>query len=171
MVVTFRVLRPRRPPYAQEVMNQVAAEADRVAQEIKQEYEGTVKTWDEKPEFTITRDIDQDFVRVTVGATGPNAQLYAGVDKGTGRHLILPHGEYPLTFRSGYHRKTHVGSMESVPGGWRTGRWVRRGAVIHPGTKARGFTKRLAEKYQPGFAHRIYNAIRRGLRQANARSR
>jgi len=172
VVVTFRPLRPRVPPYHRVVMEEVKKEAIKVSWEIKKDYEQTVKTWSKPPKFKAFITVSETKAQSRV-ATEDKVYIY--VDLGTKPHTIVGSQlviggsafvEGMLQWREGYKRKTQKRVLTSTSGGPATGRWRRKHQVSHPGIKAREFTAMLTEKYGKEYPRRIYNAVRRGLRRA-----
>jgi len=90
------------------------------------------------------------------------SQVWAYVDQGTRPHIIRPRRRRRLVFRAGYRAKTRPGSIVSGAGG-PFGPIVVARQVLHPGTKARGFTQRLRAKWNKKWPHMLQRAIAEAL--------
>lgn len=125
------------------------------------EYNKTVKTWDNPPDFEALMEIDATGPTLVVGPTG-NAdavQHYEWVDKGTKRHWIAPRRAKALRFRSKYKSKTVpnvIGSRAGRSSGktvFSKGHWVS-------GIEARNFDKIISKTMQPRFKKRMEQAMK-----------
>lgn len=127
-----------------------------IAEEAKRDFEATVSTWDNKPEFVID-------VRPRSYAIITDDEVYGFVDKGTKPHKI-PVGELGfLAFRGSYQAKTSPRVIQSRSGG-ASGSYVYTTKTIdHPGTEAREFTKTINNKWQGQVANRMRQALKGGL--------
>lgn len=128
----------------------------KAAGELLADFEKTVSTWDEKPRFRVR--VGRDAVSVYTD----NA-IWRFVDQGTRPHTIRPRRASVLAFPGGYAAKTRVGSIIARAGGPSGDtRFARE--VQHPGTKARGFSRRLRAKWKDKWPAMVQQAIREALR-------
>lgn len=131
--------------------------AGQTARDIKKDFEKTVKTWDNKPKFEIIVAVGPKSIDIFIGT---DDEVYGYVDKGTKEHIIQP--KKPggtLAFQSQYKPKTIPNMIGSRSGGssgeTRFAKWV-----IHPGTKARNFSKIIKKKWARIYKRRIEKALR-----------
>ena len=127
--------------------------------QIKKDFEGTVKTWDHKPEFEVTptnlRTATQWIRKAEVEVTTDD-EIYGFVDRGTKPHVIMA-GIYTGKSKKKSLAFPSVWAPKSKPGNLR----ARRGfkgkvdtfvpSVHHPGTEARGSTKMIAKNRKGWF--------------------
>ena len=119
---------------------EIAGEAQKLAKEIKKDFEGTTKTWKTKVVFEELYEIGPNDVTIFVGTDN---EIYGFVDKGKRPHRIEPKGNYPLAFRSGYTGpKTKPGSLRSVNRGKATAPIFLQRVSIIQGQRHVGFLTR-----------------------------
>lgn len=151
-------IRPKvLPVLASKVEAAIKAASQRAAAELVADHEKTVSTWETKPRFTVKVSAREIEVRT-------DDEIWAYVDRGTKPHVIRP--KRPggmLRFRSGYAAKTRPGSIISGPGG-ASGPVVWAKEVQHPGTKARGFSRRLQAKWKEKYPRDMQKAINEAVR-------
>ena len=129
-------------------------------------HEIVVANWKNKPNFQTRKYIRPDKISMTVFPTGDNADIYTYVDQGTKPHPIRPVRAKMLRFRTGYQPKTLARPARTVAGGGTTtGPEVRAMLVKHPGSKAREFSRTIAEDIRPDFEKIIEQTFRRVSRQ------
>lgn len=136
------------------------------AKDIITEYNKTVRTWRNKPEFTQAISLAGGDAAVLVTPDGPNRKQFEYVDLGTVPHIIRPVRATILRFRTGYSAKTSPGVIGSTGGG-ASGDVVYRPQVFHPGTEARRFSEIIQQRRKDKFRERILGAMRRGMEKAN----
>lgn len=112
----------------------------------------TVQTWTHKPQFTIERSGEYERIIAT------SDEIYGYVDLGTRPHTIRARNAAQLRFQSGYKAKTSPNVIASRPGG-KFGPTVYAREVKHPGTKARGFSKAIARKWNREWPRNLQRAI------------
>jgi hypothetical protein len=126
------------------------------AEGVKKDFESSTATWQHKPIFTIEPH-GSDFV---VGTTD---EIYGYVDAGTRPHVIVARRARVLRFAPGGSPKTTPGRVTASGGSKGSGAvFVKR--VNHPGTKARLFTKQIAERWRRGTAPFIRQALEEHFR-------
>ncbi len=120
----------------------IAGALERAAREIRQEldarYRVTYASWLHRPTVNVDVHVHPQRLDIVVETD----QLYRYVDLGTRPHVILPRHAPMLHFLSDYQPKTVPGVLGSGSGG-AYGEDVFARRVHHPGTEARGFTKRI----------------------------
>lgn len=126
------------------------------AEAVKADFEKTTQGWKHEVEFTIEEAGDYDLIVST------DDQIWSWTDEGTDPHTIAPRHAKRLRFATGGAPKTRVGSIISGAGA-RGSTVVFRGAVRHPGTKARDFSGQIAKKWRRGVAPFIRAAIEEAL--------
>lgn len=126
------------------------------AEAVKKDFDLTTQGWNHDVEFTIEEAGDYDLTVST------DDEIWGWVDEGTDPHIIMPKKAKRLRFATGGTPKTRVGSIISGAGA-RGSTVVFRGAVRHPGTKARDFSGQIAKKWRRGVAPFIRAAIEEAL--------
>lgn len=125
--------------------------------DIRQDFDKTTRTWEDKPRFTITRNLNsrEGFLRVWVWT---EHQHFIWVNEGTRAHYVPKFGKATMAFRK-YKAKTRVRVIESGAGGRFGPTIVRTGRWKVSGIKAREFDKVLKKKWQPQFEDRMIKAM------------
>lgn len=115
----------------------------------------TTDTWTHK----ITVDVKErsDGYSLTV-----NDDVWNMLDKGTRAHRIVARRAKRLRFFGGYRAKTRPGFIGSQAGG-SSGGVVFRQAVMHPGTKARSWSKLIGAKYRAQLQTFISKRIKEAM--------
>lgn len=114
-----------------------------LAMDIKADFQVTTQTWSDRPVFKIKKD----GIETTLIFT--DSLIYFWLNDGTRSNYPItpkrPGGS--LRFNSKYKSKTRPNNIGSRPGGSSPPvRYAKR--VIHPGIKARKFSKAIAKKWQ-----------------------
>lgn len=130
--------------------------------DVQRRYIEVVRNWSRKPSFTVTLDVQQTFMSVTVRARGPRARIFRWVDQGTrGPYIIrAKNPSKPLRFQVGGQPKTLPGARANVGTGAKSGAWVSKIQIIHPGIRKRGFTDDIIQSVRPEFLGRIASAYK-----------
>ncbi|MCP4540589.1 MAG: hypothetical protein GY832_25920 [Chloroflexi bacterium] len=147
--LTFVPITPK-PLNAKAMEDAMLKELGVIGEAIRRDFEKTTKSWKRKPPFEVL--VESGPPATVLVAT--DDKIYDYVDRGTEAHVILPKKAKALRFQSGYKAKTTPGVIGSSAGG-PFGATVFSKGVIHPGTKARGFSKEIAKKWQPKFKTRM----------------
>ena len=145
------------PQQASKVEAAIRAASQRAAAELVADHEKTVSTWSTKPRFTVKVSASEIEVRT-------DSPIWRYVDQGTKPHVIRP--KRPggmLRFSTGYQAKTRPGSIIAGSGG-ASGPVAWAKEVQHPGTKARGFSRRLRAKWKEKYPRDMQRAISEALR-------
>lgn len=129
--------------------------------EMQAAYLRTVRNWRHKPGFEVVLTFDQKRYSVVVRPAGRNRTIYIYVDAGTRPHTITATPGKVLRFQTGHQPKTLPGARANVGSGARSGPWVSKRVVNHPGTRARGFSRKIAADFQAGFGDRVRESYRR----------
>lgn len=159
-MITLTPIKPRATATTLRAVEGAIRQAyQEAAEQLLQDYAGTYATWDHKPKPRL---------RVSRGGVAVEIpdRIWTFVDKGTRPHRIEPRRATRLAFPSAYAAKTRPGSIKSGPGG-PSGSTVilppGRG-VNHPGTKARGFTRRLKAKWKTKWPSMVQHAIHKAVK-------
>lgn len=133
---------------------------------IKHEYEKTVATWKQKPEFRrLSVSLRGGLAVIAVG-TGD--VVYKFVDEGTTAHKIVPKNRPFLAYQTVFVPKTKPNVIASNAGG-KSGPWTRRKEVWHPGNAPRNFSNIIQKNRAAPFEKAMQAAMKRGADKANAR--
>lgn len=125
------------------------------AEAAKADLESTAKTWQHA--ITITIKERSDGYSLTV-----EDDVWNMLDHGTRAHRIVARRAKRLRFAGGYSAKTRPGFIGSQSGG-ASGGVVFRQSVMHPGTKARGWSKLIGAKYRAQLKTFIQKRIREAM--------
>lgn len=120
-----------------------------LADEIKADFEETVRTWEQKPEFKVTAS--KSLFKIKIKVETPD-EVYMWVSKGTEPHIIEAVNAETLAFRYGdYGPKT---SPDRIPAeqGHDRGDMIYPRRVRHPGIEPRNFDEQIREKWEGLFA-------------------
>lgn len=159
LMIRFSVLRPK-PIKDRDMTSALVEGMDKFAKEILKDYERTVRTWNHQVKFISDMEIRK---RSIVVHTGTQDDIWNWVDRGTRRHPIFPKRKKWLRFQPKYRRKTRVNVIGSWPGG-PSGPFVFAGSVMHPGTKARNFTKVLLKRWKPKLTQMMKKQMKKAVR-------
>ena len=134
---------------------------------FKRTQETVVQSWKIDVGFKTQAVVIPNLIEVSILATGQDAAIYFYIDRGTGTYgpkgqpyVILPKGDYPLRFQTGYAPRTSPIGKFGGPG-QAFGPWVSKHSVIHPGIKAREFSKSTAQNIRRIYINNLKDAIKR----------
>ena len=155
--VQIKVIKPQR--FKDEAFKRaMEAAAKEAAKAMEADFDKTVATWDNKPDFEKIVSVDPN-VEILVGT---DDEIYGYVNDGTRPHPIFPVRAKALSFQWGgkgsYKAKTKPRVIGSTPGG-PSGPRVSRPYVQHPGTKARKFDETIEKKWRAPFKRRMEKAM------------
>jgi hypothetical protein len=119
------------------------------------DFESTVQTWSTQATFTA-KPIANGYL------VGTKNDIWAMLDKGTKAHDIVA-TKIALRFPGGFRAKTRPGFIGSSSGGT-SGGAVFRKKIHHPGTKARGWSKLIAKKWQSRIGLLVQKRISEAIR-------
>lgn len=155
--LSLHAITPKSLTSSKEYAKAIKQAVMKSARLVERDYESTVRTWSSKnkPKFdVITAELDGDYL-VTAGT---DSLLCMWVDEGTKPHIIRPRRSRFLRFRVGGRAKTTpnvIGSQAGSQGdSWRTADFV-----LHPGTRARNFTKKIKERRQKTVEQEISQSV------------
>lgn len=146
------------------------AELEAAIIEGKTYHENAVRTWVNKPKWIVRADRSSNQLRALLEVAGENRDIWQWVDKGTGQYgnSGSPYWIFPrrpggrLLFQAGYDPKTRPVAKANVGSGTSSGPTVSSTGVLHPGIKAREFSKTYREKILfPSLKPRIVKRVRR----------
>lgn len=144
------------PQQASKVEAAIRAQSQRSAAELVADLQRTASTWEHQPKFTVKVSAREIEART-------DDKIWGYVDQGTRPHVIRPKRAKMLRFATGYAAKTRPGSIISGNGG-ASGSVAWANEVRHPGTKARGFSRRLRAKYKEKYPRDMQRAISEAVR-------
>jgi hypothetical protein len=122
------------------------------AQAAVLDFESTFATWNHQPDVTVKERSDGYSIEV-------KDDVWNMLDHGTRAHLIVARKAKRLRFGVGFKAKTRPGFIGSTGGSAGAGA-VFRSSVMHPGTKARGWSKLIGAKYRAKLQTYISTRIR-----------
>lgn len=161
-MITFELIIP--PEFHPEaIYAELRREAADIQDEVLVDFQNTVKTWSNKPEFTKEKGSGMlvDFSVKT------EDELYAMLSKGTPAHNIpLSPEKKAFKIKSGFTPKTTPGVLNSVTGGAVGEDFVKRSVIQHPGTIAREFDQAALDKWAKPVVDRLQAAMDRGARKS-----
>lgn len=147
--LVYKVIKPRRLN-AQAMRLELLNAMRKVGTGIKGDFEKTTATWKTPVEFEKQISLSGG-PQVEIFTTN---KIYGYVDQGTEPHPIAAKNAPFLVFKWGgpgsYKAKTSPGVIGSS-GSSQSGTTQRFKSVMHPGTKARNFSKEIEKKWQPRF--------------------
>lgn len=147
----------------QAAKKEAVLEQDDTAKELRAWHQIVVRDWKHRPTFAVESGGGRSFRVKAINPVGKNRKIWFFVDRGTKPHLIRAKPGGRLKFQTGYSAKTAPVARANVGTGRRTGAWVSKQQVNHPGTKAREFSKTIVQSLDPPFVDRIQAAILRGI--------
>lgn len=155
-MITLTPIKPKATRQKfQAVEAAVKAAFQQGAKELLEDFAKTYQTWEHKPR-----------PRVRIGRTDVEVRIddaiWGYVDKGTRPHVIRARRAAALAFASGYSAKTRPGSIIAGQGG-PSGGAVFAQEVNHPGTKARGFSRRLRAKWKEKWPKLVQAAVKQAV--------
>lgn len=136
--------------------------SNKTAPEVKTMFRRTVFGWSNKPSFRHRRDDHADQISVRIFSAGQYSAQYALVNAGASPHPIYPRRARFLRFRPGYRASTRPRVLDSQRA-YRSGPYISRSFVNHPGFRAREFDREIAEQYTPTFRKDMMNAMKQGI--------
>jgi len=147
----------------------MAATLDKLAKEvIKPKFEDVVSDWKTEVTFRLHKKLGYRELRVEV-KPHKNKAIFGYVDQGTkGPYDIKPKRQGRkkskqkpyLAFRLGYSPRTAPIAKAHVGSGKASGEFRLAEKVVHPGIKARKFSKSIHDEVLPEFRRRTENVFR-----------
>lgn len=162
MPVAFKAITPKALK-VKEIYDAIERNAVVAQKGILKDYEETTRTWDHKVDFRAELTINLNGGVAIVVDT--DDEIYTFVHEGTKPHLIKPRRAKKLRFQGTYTAKTVPGVIHSREGG-ASGEFEYRDGVMHPGTKARLFSKPIFRKWKPFFERQMQRALDEGAKRS-----
>lgn len=129
-------------------------------------HQSITSQWKSKPDWRVLILHDERVIIGRLVAADSKSQIWRYVDEGTGAgrpgghpYLIFPRRAPMLRFQTGYSARTKPVARFNVGTGRAFGPFVSKPFVIHPGIKAREFTKTYTEKQRRIFRAMVIQAI------------
>lgn len=159
------VIKPIKPERLRvEAIKQVIeAEANLIANDMLLDFELTTWTWKHQPKFQKIVQVGPDDIEILVGT---DDQIYQYLDDGTRKNYPIPKNpatSKTLRFQGTYTAKTVPGVISAKSGG-ASGPFTYRKQVIHPGIKARKFSKTIAKTWDKKMVKRVDKALQRAIK-------
>ena len=125
---------------------------------IMSDLKGATATWQNKPQFEIQgpflkKQGNGSVLFIWVAPT-TNVEIFEYVNNGTQPHMIFPRKGKFLSYQRDFTPKTQPWSLSSGSGG-KSGPYVKRLGVTHPGIEARMFTTLTAINHQAWWESRV----------------
>lgn len=150
----LKPIKPKADPFKLDAtIKLVKRETADVTQLVLLDYQETVKTWRNKPVFSVRQVKDGS----EVSTSDP---VYNWTDKGTKPHNIFPVRAKRLRFGLNSQPKTTPGNIMSGAGAPGSPTVFSRG-VRHPGTEPRKFSVIIGKKRSKELARRIREGLAR----------
>jgi hypothetical protein len=148
-----------------QVRTEMLNELRKLGREATKELEGAFSTWDHKPKVNqrihLTRTDPEAGVEIST-----DDEIANWVDQGTPGHMILPKYRKRLSWKSGYNRKSRVGSLKAYDGG-KFGDYAHSSGHWVSGIRARKFSYTLERWLSRKMSIRLQEAANRGAKKAH----
>lgn len=145
--MAFKALKAK-PINRNAMMRELKLGVETEAKNVFSDFAKTTQSWNNKVTFTAKVRYQGGFISFLVTT---DSKLYTMMDiTGAKRHRIAPKTKKFLYYQKDFSPKTTVGSLDSVAGG-KSGRFVRRLSVDHPGFLARKYSELIAKKTEKRF--------------------
>ena len=154
--VKLTPIQPKKRPFGspQQLQKLVDAVLDEQVDEAKALVDKVTDTWSAKSKPTVTVRKSRSERTMTI-----KGDIYRYVDEGTRAHIIKARKARFLRFNGSFSPKSRPGTMASYKGS-KGGPVIHRRQVRHPGSQARGFTKKIGELQQRSFPKRFRQALK-----------
>ena len=165
-----KTIRPKYIIDPNMIVNPIVNEMTRQGEIIERMYQRTVRTWRNKPKFSMTmkRGARVWIMRIGYDPSTDEGKKYFWVDHGTSAHMIRARNAPSLAFGTTFVPKTRRGVIGSSAGK-RGGKIVRPKQVRHPGTEARDFTRTIYARRKDYLHRDLARAMNRAIRNAMKR--
>ena len=138
------------------VLQQLYDGMQELGEDIRDDFERTVKTWRDKPQFDPVHNKPLQRTNMIYVETTTTQLTYKFVVDGTKPHTIVPRRAKMLRFPGTFYPKSIPGLIDSAPGF--SGPPIEyRNSVQHPGVEARHFDRSIRDK-QKANAKQIMGA-------------
>lgn len=126
-----------------------------IGRDMKADFDELVSNWKHRPKFKVLRTPE------TVSVTTTH-EIFGYVNSGTRAHIIKPkRAGGLLKFRLGGKAKTRPNNTKFRGGSPARGAWRAAKQVKHPGTKARNFTRIIANRWNKEGVKRLRAELRK----------
>lgn len=171
MASTVKTLYKPRIIDDKKLHEEVVKSMNNYARFLLKDFEKTVTTFKRKPSFTKRLNITPSSVGIQITPSDNDAgKIWGYLDKGTKGPYPIPKpgntGAKKLRWRTGGAPKTFPNSTITVGGSPANGEWRSKWRVMHPGIKARNFTKIIAEQHQSTFTKWMHSELNRIVKEA-----
>ena len=130
---------------------------------LKLMFQQTVDGWEHRPTFEGKQTIASNSITMEVFPTGPHAELYSLVSKGSPPHAIYPKQTGGLLrFQPGYRSATNPRILSSRAK-QRSGAFVTSPGIDnppHPGFEGREFPETISDLFYPVFLADMQDAMK-----------
>jgi hypothetical protein len=142
--IRSKAILPSIPTNPRSVVNDMTRAAKLTSQQIRRDFERTVRTWERKPKFIITQ---KKVGNAYVFSAYTDNEIYGYVNDGTKPHVIRAKNAPFLTFNFPSVAKTSPGVLSSKRGS-KGSSFARVKEVQHPGTEARKFDEIIQKRFK-----------------------
>jgi hypothetical protein len=150
-----------------EFVRDIQRRATNTRNQIKRDFEGTTRHWKTPVVFQISKKKTGDSYTFTAFTDN---EIYGYVNDGTDPHVIRAKNAPYLVFTVGGVAKTSVNSIKSGKGS-RGSQWVSKKEVKHPGTKARKFDEKIAQRFKDRWVKESNEALSSWLQKTSRPAR
>lgn len=145
--MTFKAIKAKRINHAA-MRRELQAGVAEAAKNVFSDFEKTVQSWNNKITFTLKVRSTPNVISFLVKT---DSDLYKLLDiTGAKPHMIFPKNAKVLSYQKDFTPKTEVGVIGSRAGG-KSGAYVNRKSVKHPGFEPRDFSKTIAKSNEKRF--------------------
>ena len=154
--VRFEAIIPRKLNFAGEFLDAlIEQELDAAQAGVKKDFERTVRTWKNKPDFKTEKQPGRRWVKT-------NNLLYFWLNYGTKRHPIAgKNGGRLAYFKTGFVAKSRPDALVSRSGKAANRDFRRPFEVVHPGTKPRNWSRVIQKKWQGKLSLNLRKAMKK----------
>lgn len=164
-MVSFRskVILPSIPTNPRSVVNDMKRAAKLTSQQIRRDFQKTVRTWKKQPDFIVSQ---RKILGGYIYSCYTENEIYMYVNNGTKPHIIRAtrgvNFVTPLAFNYPYTAKTRPGVLKSFKGG-KGSNFAQAIEVQHPGTKARKFDEIIQKRFKERWVRESNRIMRNYL--------
>ena len=158
--VRFEAIIPRKLNFAGEFLDAlIEQELDAAQAGVKKDFERTVRTWKNKPDFKTEKQPGRRWVKT-------NHQVYYWLNTGTPPHIIrAKNGKSLVFYRTGFKPKSRPEALVSLPGQRASEDKAHVKMVHHPGTKARNWSIVIQKKWQKKLSLNLRKGMKAAAKQ------
>lgn len=146
-------------PLAPRIQQAIFAALEKEKEQLKKDFDLTVRTWKRKPVFVIRQSAGGSATTVST-----DSDIYGYVNEGTRPHMIYPRKAKALRFYAGgFVSKTVPGVAVARKGKAANQNLTYSQGVKHPGFPGRNFTTLIKAKSDKRLAKELRTAIRKAV--------